>query len=138
LTGGCFHVKKNNVRRSCCFQTNGNTNAGGWTGPASTLSANVWHQLTVVYNKDAATNDALLFVDGAAVTSTRFLTPDGPIASDAASSLVVGNRPANDRAYDGLIDEVRVSSVSRAADWILTQYRNETDPSAFLTVGSAL
>ncbi len=34
------------------------------------------------------------------------------------------------------IDEVRVSSIARSADWIATEYNNQSSPSAFYTIGS--
>jgi len=138
MTGWLFTVDNNNVTSGFSFQHNGSTEAGGWRSPNNTLSANVWHQLIVVYNKDNSANNALLYVDGASVTSTRFIDASGTMQSDSDSTLFVGNRPAGDRAYDGLIDEVRVSSVSRSADWILTQYRSQSDPGSFYTVGNAL
>jgi hypothetical protein len=138
MTGWLFTVDNNNVTSSFSFQHNGSTEAGGWSGPASTLAMNVWHQIIVVYNKDDAANNAVLYVDGASVTSTRFIDAAGTMQSDADSTLYVGNRPAGDRAFNGLIDEVRVSSVSRSSDWIGTQYRNQSDPGTFLTVGTAL
>jgi hypothetical protein len=37
---------------------------------------------------------------------------------------------------NGTIDEVRISNVSRSADWILTEYNNQMNPSAFCNVGT--
>jgi hypothetical protein len=37
--------------------------------------------------------------------------------------------------WDNLIDEVRVSSVARSADWIKTEYNNQSNPSAFYSIG---
>jgi len=36
----------------------------------------------------------------------------------------------------GIIDEVRISNTPRSANWLLTEYRNQNDPSTFYTVGS--
>jgi YD repeat-containing protein len=38
--------------------------------------------------------------------------------------------------YYGLTDEVRISNTTRSADWILTEYRNQSSPSTFYTIGS--
>jgi len=38
--------------------------------------------------------------------------------------------------FGGLIDEVRLSSVARSADWVLTEYNNQNSPSTFYTVGT--
>jgi hypothetical protein len=37
----------------------------------------------------------------------------------------------------GMIDEVRVSSTARSADWITAEYNNQSSPSTFYSVGSA-
>ncbi|MBU1218193.1 DUF2341 domain-containing protein [Myxococcota bacterium] len=47
----------------------------------------------------------------------------------------IGNAPAFDRAFDGLIQEVRVSRVARSSAWLETQFNNLDDPSSFITVG---
>ena len=39
-------------------------------------------------------------------------------------------------AWDGKLDELRISSVARSADWIATEYNNQSSPSTFLNVGS--
>ncbi|MFX1428967.1 MAG: DUF2341 domain-containing protein [Promethearchaeota archaeon] len=40
--------------------------------------------------------------------------------------------------YDlnGLLDEIRITSIQRSAGWILTEYKNQNDPNSFYTVGS--
>jgi hypothetical protein len=38
--------------------------------------------------------------------------------------------------FDGLLDELRVSNTARSADWIATEYNNQSNPSAFLSVGT--
>jgi hypothetical protein len=37
--------------------------------------------------------------------------------------------------FSGSIDEVRISDVARSADWIKTEYNNESNPSSFYVVG---
>ena len=37
-------------------------------------------------------------------------------------------------AVDGIIDEVRISNVVRSADWIATEYNNQSDPANFHSV----
>ena len=39
------------------------------------------------------------------------------------------------RFFSGAIDEVRISNIARGADWIATEYNNQSDPAAFLTLG---
>jgi hypothetical protein len=38
--------------------------------------------------------------------------------------------------WNGFIDEVRISNIARASDWIMTEYHNQHSPSTFYSVGS--
>ena len=67
-------------------------------------------------------------------------------ATDSGTQEPVGNTSYifigqsdvfGDGAYTGNLDEIRVSSAARSADWIKTEYNNENSPSTFITVGSA-
>lgn len=42
----------------------------------------------------------------------------------------------NNLLWNGTIDEVRVSTIWRSPDWILTEYNNQSNPVTFYTVGS--
>lgn len=46
------------------------------------------------------------------------------------------NNGGNTKHFDGTIDEVRLSDTARSADWILTGYNNQSNPSGFITLGS--
>lgn len=59
------------------------------------------------------------------------------VASDANTTAFIAN---NDPLYisrsadavDGIMDEVRISNTNRSADWILTEYKNQLNPSTFI------
>jgi hypothetical protein len=38
--------------------------------------------------------------------------------------------------YDGLMDELRVATVLRSADWVKTEYDNQKPGSTFISVGA--
>lgn len=50
----------------------------------------------------------------------------------------IGSDPANAVDFKGAIDEVRVSNIARSADWIATEYANQSDPNAFFIIGQPL
>ena len=53
-------------------------------------------------------------------------------------NVVLGGDTANGSEYlDGSLDEVRISTTTRSADWIATEYQNESSPSTFYSIGSA-
>jgi YD repeat-containing protein len=63
------------------------------------------------------------------------MTTSGNISTNG-SNFQIGLAPAYNYRFNGVIDEVRISSVARSTDWILTEYRNQSSPSTFYTVGS--
>ena len=52
----------------------------------------------------------------------------------------IGNNPGNWNRYayswDGKIDEVRISSTARSLDWMKTEYRNQSSPGTYQTIGA--
>ena len=40
-----------------------------------------------------------------------------------------------EKPFDGIIDEVRISDITRNSDWILTEYNNQANPVSFLFFG---
>jgi hypothetical protein len=53
---------------------------------------------------------------------------------NAGTSFQIGYETAESRtALDGKIDEVRISNTVRSADWILTEYRNQSAPATYIS-----
>jgi len=51
-------------------------------------------------------------------------------------SLVMGfSTSVNAFQTHAIVDEYRLSSVARSADWIITEYNNQNSPSTFSTLG---
>ena len=65
-----------------------------------------------------------LYSNGASIGSAS----KGDYDVDNVSTVISG-----DGAWDGLIDEVRISSISRSADWIKFEYRNMAEADNELT-----
>jgi hypothetical protein len=105
-------------------------NDGDWQTPAAFVLGQ-WHHVAVVYDRGPS---ATIYVDGA-VATTQTQSPTGTAEGDAAGLLLLGDRPgAGDRAYDGLLDEVRFSTVERDASWIAASYQNQLAPDSFSMV----
>lgn len=82
---------------------------------------NGWYYLTMVYD---GTNligylNSVLTLTGPQTTNVEVQVND---------ILRIGAR-ADDRRYNGLIDEVRVASVARTQAWVLTEFNNQVNPS---------
>jgi len=92
------------------------------------LTAGEWYHVAVVWQSNQV---PLFYLNGAPLTTWR---------SDTTSSLYSGSAVHNigQRTpfyFDGLLDEIRISDVTRSADWLATQYRNQENPVTFYSVG---
>ena len=38
--------------------------------------------------------------------------------------------------FNGALDEVRISDVERSAEWVSTEYNNQSNPACFYSVGT--
>jgi len=88
----------------------------------------VWHHLTLTWNQPQA-----------AVTAYY----DGNLAQSAVNhdywpqnfdDVKIGVAVDLTHSWNGQIDEVRMSSVQRSADWIATEYNNQSSSATFYTI----
>ena len=100
--------------------------ASSLTGP--TITFDVWHHIAVV---QVGSTSRIIYLDGVQVaTDVSEGNANGIGGGMIGGATVVGEY------MTGSIDEVRVSSTNRSADWITTEYNNQSSPSTFYTVGS--
>lgn len=76
------------------------TTAGLWTTTDS-FPLNTWVNVAVTYDSDSVSNDPIFYVNGEVRTHSETSTPVGSYVSEVGEDLIVGNRPADDRTYDG-------------------------------------
>jgi hypothetical protein len=95
---------------------------------SGTLSLNVWHHAVLTFTA----NNEILYIDGVQVGSNTTCTNIG----DSTGTLNIGQeKNGSSRWFNGLLDDVRVSNSVRSADWIATEYNNQSNPATFLSVG---
>ena len=111
---------------------------GAWAMASLGTILQHWHHFAVVYDSSSTSNTPTVYLDGAPVAITDLDTPGGSMISDASQDLHVGNDSTGARTFDGVLDEMRMSSVARDASWIATQYANQSDPASFYTLGAPL
>jgi len=86
-----------------------------------------WNHIALTYDKDAGGADEMkLYVDGIQKTTGDYST----VISTNTNNLWIGDLIA----FNGTIDEGRVSATARSGDWINTSYNNQNDPSSFYIV----
>ena len=95
------------------------------------LSPGTWYWIACTY--DGTTER--IFVNGVLDTSQP---ASGPIDYGTLGSLTIGIDGVNyqNEWLNGSLDELRISSVARSADWLATEYNNQSNPAAFVTVGA--
>jgi uncharacterized delta-60 repeat protein len=93
----------------------------------SALSIDTWYHAVAVFDG----TDKRLYLDG-----TINAGPQGPATyGDITEQTRIGD-DSNLNYFDGIIDEVRVSSVPRSGGWIASQHNNQLSPESFYSVGT--
>jgi RHS repeat-associated protein len=103
------------------------------TGVAGNFSysANTWHHFVYA----VTTSGYKIYVDGSQIGSGTI--SGTPLLYDSNHTLAIGWTGYSSENFNGSIDETRVSNIARSADWIATEYSNESSPSTFYSVWSA-
>jgi RHS repeat-associated protein len=94
-----------------------------------------WHHLVGVYGGGPlSTTTDQLYLDGTPLSTTV----NSGTPAIANTEFKIGGIPTVTFccALTGSVDEVRVSSGVRSADWVATEYANQSSPSTFYTVES--
>lgn len=122
-----------------------NVNNGGTDNDAeiddndAPIAYNTGTWYLAAYTWDAADNTVRVYLNGTEVETGALagsnLTLSGePSETDFAT---LGNIPGGGRDFNGQMQEARVSDVARSANWLLTQFNIEDDPTGFVsTVGT--
>jgi hypothetical protein len=98
------------------------------------IPLNAWSYVAGTF--DTSTHAQNLYING--VTDSTLVNNGAAIDYKTSQDLVLGQRSPYATGYPwfGLLDEIRISTVARSADWIATEYLNESSPSAFYAVGA--
>ncbi len=89
---------------------------------------NTWYYITGVVNRTS--NSIHMYKNGAEVGSGKNISTIGSL-----SNINDLQFPWADFELNGLLDEVRISDVSRSPNWITTEYNNQYNPNSFYSVG---
>ncbi len=106
----------------------GNSGAGSsWSQPGFTTGS--WHLLVITRSGNSET----AYLDGSPTLSAAFSG-----TTDSGGNLEIGADPVEGGYYwNGYLGEFRISNIARSADWIATEYHNQSAPSTFYGIGSA-
>jgi hypothetical protein len=108
---------------------------------STALTNGAWHQVVGTWaaasGTAVASSQFTLYVDGINIHAAA-----KTVAGSATSPLtglggaVIGYHQAWNHYFTGSMDEVRISTVARSASWVYTEYKNQSSPSTFYTVGA--
>jgi hypothetical protein len=101
--------------------------------------AEEWIHIVVSYDASSATNDPIMYINGASVAITEFETPSGTI-DEGPNPLEIGNfyHPANgDHRYGfpGRLRDVRIYDRMLSSDEVSALYNGGTPEAALVTEG---
>jgi len=94
------------------------------------------HFVALTWDKDAgASGEVKAYLDGGLIATRDTL---GTWGGPAITQVTIGdNHTAGDQNFEGMIDEVRFSSVARSADWVAASWLSQKDTPAFTSFGNA-
>jgi len=101
---------------------------------SGTMAAGVWYHVVGRYDSQTVK----IYVDGKEMASVN---QTGSIAGSLPNGLSIGagyNTGSWSRYFDGMIDEVRISSVARSSNWVWACYMNQGSNSVFNTYGQVI
>ncbi|MHA2072494.1 MAG: LamG-like jellyroll fold domain-containing protein, partial [Candidatus Thorarchaeota archaeon] len=101
---------------------------------ATDVSIPAWHYVTLVWDDDSISGTTIYMngVDDKLSTSGTLSNIDG---LETTLDLAFGAHTAGIFASDGRLDEIRIASVARSAEWIAAEFANQNDPSSFYSIG---
>jgi hypothetical protein len=133
-----FSMGDGNTNSSLLFGRTFTNGAGNWTSQGNTLQIGTWMHVAVTYNSDSAANDPTFYINGMQRSASATSNAAGAPLNDSGGNGMLGDRTTGQRAYDGLLDEVRLSTATRSGGWITTSYENQRDPASFAVVSAPL
>ncbi|MFO7669135.1 MAG: DUF2341 domain-containing protein, partial [Bacteroidales bacterium] len=118
-----------------CFWLRTGSTTNIYEPDVSILTTASWQYVSAVYDgsKMYIFHNGALNGTGLDITGNLNLGPSVDIA--------IGNQPFSafadgEKPFDGIIDEVRISSVARTSSWLTAEYNNISSPGTFYTLGS--
>jgi len=104
-------------------------NAGGVTSGNNSVAPGAWHH--AAYTRTGNSGTYSLYLDGVLKGQVA-----GGTLSPSTTIMLAWRSDATAQALNGLLDETRISNVARSADWIKTEYNNQSSPSTFYTISA--
>jgi len=103
-----------------------------WYAANFVPTAGVWYHITIVWEANAIPR---FYINGVQVPTVGTATIP-QIYNNVGVPLLIGRcQYDNSRYFKGYLDEITISNPARSANWILTTYNNQLNPTAFYSIG---
>jgi len=102
-----------------------NGSAYPFNTPIDSISLNTWQHVAATYDN----NSVKIYINGKSQDLSYMYGPPpwDVIGDHSANELLIGESAAQNRAFNGTIDDVRISNISRSASWINASYLSGSD-----------
>jgi hypothetical protein len=97
---------------------------------STNFSTTNWY--LVIGKYDGAASLKYIRINNGADTQS---SQSGNLTENTNQVRIGDHATGGDQPFDGIIDEVRISSAARSDAWLNTEYNNQSDPSTFFTLG---
>ena len=125
-------VGHNGTKIHCIITTDGASGAQTEIDAGPALTVGTWHYVVMVWDPTLPSGQLRVYIDGTLYTSAD---NTGSTFTDSDLDAYLASAPGS-RYFNGQLDELRVESTARSANWIQTEYNNQNDPASFLSVGT--
>lgn len=99
---------------------------------SSGISTNTWYHAVYTYNNTNVRG----YLDGSIVGTSGTATGNGTCAGFYLDGYNLLGNTRNQEYLNGLVDEARITTTVLSADWITTEYNNQSSPSTFYWIGA--
>lgn len=121
-----FFVCTNASVDTLCFSTIYGTQTLNAFAAGPALKYGEWQHVAMTWDGSQTATNVHLYINGVETTYQTQTNGSGASQSDAALDLIIGNRGDGTRAFDGLIDEVRLYNRALTASEIVTLYNTKS------------
>lgn len=116
---------------SSVFDSGGNNVSAGSRAAAD----GAWHYFVATFDATSSTSNALkTYFDTQAVQQANAVAT-GNIKYTASSMQIASDGGAPTTTWNGSLDEIHIATGARSADWITTEFNNQSNPTAFAVLG---
>jgi hypothetical protein len=131
-TGNNFNGYMFFARNDLDFRVYASDNLDSQFAQSEPLDKNIWNFYSGVRGDDYLD----LYINGAWVAEDTSLGTNGITYNGTQHPLRIGkkNNDAINGWFAGSLDEIRISPLARSAEWLATEYANQSNPSSFYVI----